>query len=217
MAPKANRQKFFNYTDIHNAKICAVTKGRSIEEVKNLLIELPEINIIAENRWPDCQEKFIEFKNLKRHFIGPLHSNKIKKVVPLVDCIQSVDSIELLDKINKACISAGRKVEFYFQVNISMDPKKGGLTPKESYKAVESYLSCGYSNVQLTGLMTIGAQSDIVSRRKYFTKMRHLFDNINSEYFSNEPLKVLSMGMTQDYQMAIECGSTMIRVGSGLF
>ncbi len=201
---KSTRQKILESIPQH-VKICAVTKGRTIEEVKSLLEDCPQISIIAENRWPDCKEKFQEF-SLEKHFIGHLQSNKLNKILPLVDVIQSVDSFELLQKISQ---KTQNPIGFTFQVNISRDPSKQGINPEDLRSIIDK--SKDLPNVKLLGLMTIGAQN---KQEKYFTEFKTLFDQINSEYFK---MPILSMGTSADYKIAIKCGATMVRIGSCLF
>lgn len=197
--------------------LCAVTKRRSIEEVEALLEDLPEINSIGENRWPDCVEVFTNFTKIEKHFIGPLQKNKVRKVVELVDVIQSVDSIKLLEKINSAAREYGKKIKFCFQVNISQDPAKSGVQTEKLEKLIEQYQEASLKNVILIGLMTIGAEVSLEERRTYFDAMKKLFDECNMRYFQDKPLQVLSMGMSDDFEEAIAAGSTMVRLGRCLF
>lgn len=222
---RQTRRKIFD--QCKNVEICAVTKDRSIQEIASLLSDLPGLTIIGENRWPACTEAFQEFKKhpttgakLSHHFIGPLQSNKIKKVLPLVDCIQSVDSAKLLDAISKFAVELDKKIDFLIQVNISHDSEKSGIEPENLRALVEHYLSKQGGSRQethLCGLMTIGAQAEPKERQKYFAALRKFFDQINSEYFKSSPLKTLSMGMSEDFELAIKEGSTMVRLGSCLF
>ncbi|MBI4234952.1 YggS family pyridoxal phosphate-dependent enzyme [Candidatus Peregrinibacteria bacterium] len=217
------RQAIFQQCE--NIKICAVTKGRSIEEISSLLEDLPDLRIIGENRWPDCVNTFEAFKKhpetghkLSHHFIGPLQSNKIRKVLPDVDCIQSIDILELLQKVSQISVEIAKPIDFLIQINISHDPKKTGIAPENLRQFIEHYLAnFNITQVHLRGLMTIGAQTDQKERQKYFAELRKLFDQINSKYFKNEPLKTLSMGMSEDFKLAIKEGSTMVRLGSCLF
>ncbi len=202
---KEKRQQIWAKIPPH-VQVCAVTKGRTIKEIESLLNDLPQIKIIGENRWPDCEEKFRHFSNLQRHFIGPLQSNKINKVLPITDVIQSVDSLDLLQKISAR---AAKTIEFTFQVNISNDPNKQGIAPENLRPLIEQSLNL--PNTKLIGLMTIGEQNN---QEKYFTDLKKLFDQINAEY---HPMPVLSMGMSDDFETAIKCGATMVRLGSCLF
>lgn len=221
-----HRQKI--YKQCKNVEICAVTKGRSIEEITSLLSDLPDLKIIGENRWPACEQAFQTFNEnpvagakLSHHFIGPLQSNKIKKILPLVDCIQSVNSAKLLDSISKSALELDKNIDFLIQVNISHDSEKSGIEPENLRALIEHYLKehqgGSRQETHLRGLMTIGAQTAPKERQKYFAALRKLFDQINSEYFKSEPLKTLSMGMSDDFELAIKEGSTMVRLGSCLF
>ena len=200
-----------------NVEICAVTKGKTIDEVALLLEKYPKIKAIAENRWPDCVEKFAYFKDYQKHFIGHLQGNKVRKVVPLVDVVQSVDSFALLEKINEVALSFDKKIEVMLQVNIANDDAKAGLAPLEVAKIVEQYLQAGFKNMRLVGLMTIGAQVEMQQRAIYFAEFKNLFDQINKQYFAKAPLPYLSMGMSEDYEVAIAAGATMVRLGRVLF
>jgi len=216
-----------NKTISPEIKICLVTKERSVEEVKQVLNSQRQIRIIAENRYPDFLPVFQHFEGqYERHFIGRLQSNKIAKIVPWVEVIQSVDSMEKLQLIDAAAKKAGKVVGFCFQVNIAEDGNKQGLAAEDLPEVVQKYLQSKnkavrggtvLNNVKLLGLMTIGSQSDMEERRKYFMKMKSLFDEINEKFFKEEPLKVLSMGMSEDYELAIECGATMVRLGRIMF
>lgn len=197
--------------------ICVVTKGHTTEETQQLLHNLPEIKIIGENRWPDCEEKFLRFKNLQRHFIGPLQSNKVRKVVPLIDQVQSVDSFALLEKLDRTAGEFNKMLQFCIQVNISKDAAKNGISPEALPPLIENYLAKNFKNLQLKGLMTIGENSDPETKRKYFRDFKKLFDKINRAYFKEKSLPTLSMGMSEDFEMAIEEGATMIRIGSILW
>lgn len=215
MNQKIDRQIIWN--EVQPATLCAVTKNHSIKEVEALLSDLPNLKCIAENRWPDCEEKFLKFQTLERHFIGPIQSNKVRKIIPLVDVIQSVDSLKLLQKINKTASKFQKIVKFCFQVNISEDPKKHGIKSENLPELIKSYQKANLQNVELIGLMTIGRQTNFQERRRYFKKFKSLFDRINKVFFPHKPLQLLSMGMSQDYKIAIEEGATMVRLGSILF
>lgn len=204
---------------VDKVEICAVTKNRSITEVEVLLKEFPQIRIIGENRWPDCEEKFKYFKAKGKqcHFIGRLQKNKVRKVLPLVDMIQSVDSQELLMKLEEVANDLNKPVQFLLQVNVSADVAKAGIALDEVDAFIEWYLAEGFKWMKLAGLMTIGAQTDLADRAAYFEKLHTKFVAINDKYFTDLPLSFLSMGMSEDYQQAINAGSTMVRLGGALF
>ena len=203
---KESRNKIWQ--QLASTQLCAVTKGHSLEEVQKLCADLPDLKIIGENRWPDCEEKFRTLNKLQRHFIGPLQSNKIRKVLPLIDVIQSVDSLELLKKISTVATELHKTIDFCFQINVSADPLKQGIDPADLQALIEQAKQ--FKNCQLIGLMTIGEQSAPEQRRQYYRKLKQIFDRYPC-------LTTLSMGMSDDYQIAIEEGATMVRIGSALF
>ncbi len=189
--------------------ILAVSKYSTIEEVENLLKKYPQIKDIGENRYPELKEKFSHFKNLKKHFIGPIQSNKIKKIVHYSDVIQSVCSIKHLKKIDQQAKEQKKSIEFMFQVNISNDENKSGIKADELMHTIEECNKLKLKNVKLIGLMTIGKKASPEERLEYYKELKELFDQTG--------LEELSMGMSDDYKEAIEAGSTMLRLGRILF
>lgn len=226
------RKKIFQDLLEKDVEICAVTKYVGLEELKNLIKDLPELKNFGENRWPDCEEKFryLEgcLENAKRHFIGPLQTNKVRKILPQIEVIQSVDSEKLMNKIQEEAEklkdspkNSSKIFEIFFQVNISQDPKKQGLTPAQTLDLIKIYqekkAANQFPNLKLNGLMTIGAQTDVQTCRQYFRKFKEFFDQINQDFFPQIPLQYLSMGMSADYKIAVEEGANMVRLGSVLF
>ena len=189
--------------------ILAVSKYSTIEEVENLLKKYPQIKDIGENRYPELKEKFSHFKNLKKHFIGPIQSNKIKKIVHYSDVIQSVCSIKHLKKIDQQAKEQKKSIEFMFQVNISNDENKSGIKADELMQTIEECNKLKLKNVKLIGLMTIGKKASPEERLESYKELKELFDQTG--------LEELSMGMSDDYKEAIEAGSTMLRLGRILF
>jgi len=205
---KKQRQQVWNEVP-EGVQLCAVTKGRTVGEVESLLQDIPQLKIIGENRWPDCEEKFLHFSQLERHFIGPLQSNKVRKVIPLIDVIQSVDSLKLLSRINSVAGELGKTIKFTFQVNISEDQAKSGISPGEISSIMSQYKDANLQYVELIGLMTIGEITN--SPEQYFHKSKTLFDQVTPG------LPILSMGMSKDYPKAVQQGATMVRIGRALF
>ncbi len=192
--------------------LVAATKGRSIDEI-NLIINAG-IKIIAENRLQEAEEKFKskELLPCEKHFIGHLQNNKVKKAVQIFDLIQSVDSVELLEKINNYAIIIGKKQVIFLQVNISRDPNKFGLSEDRTREIIKNIKT--YPNIKLSGLMTIGKNTENRDEvRTYYRKFKKTFEEMNKI----QPLEYLSMGMSADYDIAIEEGSNMIRIGRALF
>ena len=189
--------------------ILAVTKYSTTQEVEDLLKANPQIKDIGENRYPELKEKFQHFKNLKKHFIGPIQSNKIKAIVQYSDVIQSVDNLKHLQKINLHAKEQKKTIDFMFQVNISNDANKSGIKAEELMKTIQEFQELKLKNVKLIGLMTIGKKTSSQGRLAYYQELKKLFDQTG--------LKELSMGMSDDYKEAIEAGSTMLRLGRILF
>ncbi len=179
-----------------------------------MLTKNPEIRDLAENRWPNLETNFRHFTNYRRHFIGPLQTNKIKKILPFIEVIQSIDREKLLPLLEAAAL---KPLEFCFQINISRDPKKHGFLPEQLPQAIENYLAANYKNLKLIGLMTIVERTEPQKRLEDFRAMRELFDEINAKYFHDAPLPTLSMGMSEDWQQAEQAGATMLRLGTALF
>lgn len=191
-----------------DVKLIAVTKTVDIETVR-FLKELG-INEFGENRINAVEKKVKEVKAVW-HMIGHLQSNKVKKAVELFDMIQSVDSISLALKIDKECERQNKKMKILLQVNIAKESQKSGFLEEEVEGAIEKISNL--SNVRLEGFMMIAPNIESEKTQSYFEKMKELFDKYEEKY----SLNILSMGMSNDYKVAIEEGSNMIRVGTKLF
>ena len=152
----------------------------------------------------EAYEKYphITSVNVKKHFIGHLQSNKARRAVEIFDVIQTIDSIKLLEKID----SFGKKIDVMFQVNTSPDSNYHGIYFEEFDDFYKNVLELQLQNVNITGLMTIASENDprICFKRLYNIKQKTKLD-------------VLSMGMSHDYEIAIEEGATMIRLGTKIF
>lgn len=178
----------------------------------------------GENRVQELarKEKEITGRIIHWHLIGHLQTNKVKFVVPFVFMIHSLDSLKLAQKIQSEAARAGKTVKCLVQVNTSGEDQKTGCDPKHTLKLVREISA--FDNIKLRGLMTVGKimtdekdpdQREIV--RSNFRALKDLFDEIRSVEIPNVEMKYLSMGMTSDYDLAIEEGSNMLRVGSAIF
>jgi PLP dependent protein len=192
--------------------LVAVTKTRSIDEIKEAINA--GIKIIGENKIQEAENKFRELKDYFRknddefHFIGHLQSNKVKKAVEMFDVIQTVDSLKIAEEINKVAEEKNKIQRIFIEVNIGTELQKSGVIPEGVINLVKKIISL--KNIKLEGLMCIPPYSDTPEdSRKYFKEIKNIFDESN--------LKYLSMGMTNDYNIAIEEGSNMIRIGRGIF
>ena len=194
--------------------IIAATKYASAGQVK--LIYNLGLRNFGENRADELEEKYdaVE-KDSIWHFIGHLQSRKVKNVVPLVEFIHSIDRISTLSKVDYEAEKLNKIQKLLIEINISGEQSKYGINPDDLYNFLKETLN--FKNIKVVGLMTMAPLTDdFVFIREIFKKLRILRDKSN-EYFNNMNLTELSMGMSNDYQIAIEEGATMIRIGSIIF
>ncbi|MDD2439571.1 MAG: YggS family pyridoxal phosphate-dependent enzyme [Methanosarcinaceae archaeon] len=171
--------------------------------------------ILGENRVQEFEAKCAQLLPCESHFIGHLQTNKIKKAVQLFDVIQSVDSLKLIRKIDQRARVLGKVQKVYLQVNIGNEPQKSGFRVEEIKKAITEIPSL--KNVCVEGLMCIPPLLSPEQTRPYFRKMKYLFEEMKQENQDNINFCELSMGMSNDYRIAIEEGATMVRIGSAIF
>ena len=198
----------------HQVEIVGVTKTRPflfIEESYSA-----GLRHVGENRIQEAENKFGSFNNmpgLKKRFIGHLQSNKSKKCVELFDAVDSIDSVKTLKKVKKHSLELKKAMSVLIEINTSKEPQKHGFYPDQKKEILECF-NCGGGSVD--GLMTVGPNtSDEKSIRNAFKTLRKTKEWIETE--TNTKIKHLSMGMSGDYELAVEEGSTMIRVGSFLY
>ena len=148
--------------------------------------------------------------------IGHLQTNKVKYIAPFVALIHSVDSARLVAEINRQAERCGRVIDVLFEVHLAEDESKSGWDEGELRKFIASGALADYHNIRVRGLMTIGTLTDDIELNKSeFRALRALFEELRGEF--GEAFDTVSMGMTSDYREAIECGSTMVRIGSKIF
>ncbi len=193
--------------------IIAVTKGHPAGIVQAAVAA--GLRNIGENRVQEAQEKIVALGQIARwHMIGHLQTNKAKKAVELFDVIQSIDSLRLAQEINKRADELERVIEGYIEVNSSGELQKSGASPADTVDLIKAVH--GMKNIKLTGLMTVGPLSDNPDTiRRAFVLCRGLFKK-GREIVGDE-FDTLSMGMSDDFELAIAEGSTMIRVGTAIF
>ena len=157
--------------------------------------------------------------DIQWHFIGHLQSNKIKLILPTVSLIHGVDSSNLLKEINSRALKAGRVVSCLLQVHIAREETKFGFSIEEIHQMLSGIEFGSLENVQINGLMGMATLTDDKEQiRAEFRTLKQLYDELKREYFqNNENFCELSMGMSDDYQIAIDEGSTMVRIGSSIF
>lgn len=199
--------------DSKDVKLLLATKTVSAE---NILVALKSgENLIAENKIQELKEKFETLSTIphETHFIGHLQTNKINEVIKYAQCIQSIDRIELAEKLQKRLEFENKTLNIFLQVNTSYEESKYGIAPE---KAIDFALQVQFFNrLNIKGLMTIGLFSaETENVRKCFRLLKNLQHQMLD---SDVPVHQLSMGMSGDLETAIEEGSTIIRVGTAIF
>ena len=158
-------------------------------------------------------------KDIEWHFIGHLQTNKVKYMAPFVSLIHAVDSVKLLKEIDKQAQKCGRVIDVLMQIHVAKEETKFGFTPDEVADVLEAGEWKTLSNVRVVGLMAMATNTDDEAQiAEEFDTVRQLFARLKDRFFAESPdFKVLSMGMSGDYMIAQEHGSTMVRVGSMIF
>ena len=199
----------------HQAKLIAVSKTHPAEKIMEAYDAGQRI--FGENKVQELNGKYeILPKDIQWHMIGHLQTNKVKFIAPFVSLIHSVDSEKLLAEINKQAEKAGRIIPCLLQVHIAEEETKFGFDDNEVFSFVNDKLHA-YKHVDVQGLMGMATFTDNQDQvRKEFRHLKSLFEKIKS-VSGTAALKELSMGMSADYKIALEEGSTMVRIGSALF
>jgi len=207
---KDNVQKILNELP-ECVDLVAAAKSRSIEEILESIDG--GIKIIGENYVQEAEEKFDVIRNrVKWHFIGNLQKNKVKKAVKIFDMIETVDSAELARAIDKACVEAGKIMPILIEVNSAREKNKSGVLPEDAEKFIGQITTL--LNINILGLMTMGPVLDEPEAyRPYFRETKNLFDGIKTKL----DIKYLSMGMSDSYNIAIQEGANIIRIGAKIF
>ena len=158
-------------------------------------------------------------KDIEWHFTGHVQTNKIKYMAPFVSLIHAVDSFRLLREIDKHAAKHNRVIDCLLQIHIAQEETKYGLTMEECRQLLATEPWRELQHIRITGLMAMGSNTDDMHQvRSEFRQMRHLFEELKATYFADEPsFAQLSEGMTDDYPIAIEEGSTIVRIGSMIF
>ena len=158
-------------------------------------------------------------QDIQWHFIGHLQTNKIKYIIPYVTLIHSIDTANLLEAVNKEAKKHDRVVDCLLQFHIALEETKFGLDLDEARQLLDSEAFKQMENVRICGVMGMGTFTDNMDEvRKEFKHLKSIFETLKKDYFANQPqFKEISMGMSEDYPIAIEEGATLIRVGSKIF
>lgn len=194
--------------------LIAVTKTHSPDMINEAIDA--GITDIGENKVQEIMEKFDLVKPVRWHLIGHLQTNKVKYIIDKVCLIHSVDSVKLLDEIERQASKTDKVQEVLIQVNITGEETKFGIKPEELDGMLE--YADKLAHVRVMGLMTILSKLDSeISNRLHFNNIFNKFVDISQKKYDNVNMKYLSMGMSGDFELAVSCGSNMVRVGSAIF
>ena len=202
--------------DPKQIQLCAATKMNGADAVRQAIAA--GVDCCGENRVQELVQKQSEnaYEGAPVHFIGHLQTNKVKQVVGKVDLIQSVDRMKLLDAIQAEAQKQGIVQDILLEINIGEEASKSGFSIEEIPSVLEKM--AGYDSVRVLGLMAIPPISkNSGDNCKFFSKIYSLAVDITRKKYDNVFVKILSMGMSDDFADAIACGSTMIRVGTAIF
>jgi pyridoxal phosphate enzyme (YggS family) len=196
-------------------QLVAAAKTRRPEEI----LEAVEagIKIIGENYVQEAERAYeVVGSKVKWHFIGHLQKNKVKKAVKIFDMIETVDSIELAQEIDKRCAQINKIMPVLIEVNIGREEQKSGVLPENTEQLAKEISAL--PNIRVMGLMTMGPLSgNPEDSRPYFVEMKKLFEEMKKLSLPNVEMKYLSMGMTNSYQIAPEEGANIVRIGTKIF
>ena len=197
-------------------KLVAATKMNDAGRVRQAIAA--GVDICGENRVQELQEKYAlgAYEGCPLHFIGHLQKNKVKYIVGKVGLIHSVDSVALASEINKRAAALGIVQDILLEVNIGAEPAKSGFAPGELSCALDAM--AGFGSIRVLGLMAIPPNKEkSEENRVYFRRMKQLFIDIGQKKYDNVLMQLLSMGMSADYEVAVEEGANLVRVGTGIF
>ena len=201
-----------------HVKIVAVSKTKPIED----LMEAYHAGqrIFGENKVQELTAKHPEMPDdVQWHMIGHLQGNKVKYIAPFIHLVESIDSLKLLKEINKQALKHGRVIDCLLQFHVASEDSKFGLDMDEAEQLIKDQEFPTLKNIRIIGVMGMGTfTDDEVILRKEFSTLKKYFDLLKSKYFiDRDHFCEISMGMTGDYKIAIEEGSTMVRVGTAIF
>ncbi len=199
-------------------KLIAVSKTKPVEDIQVLYQEGQRV--FGENRAQELKSKYeVLPKDIEWHFIGHLQTNKIKYIAPFVSLIHSVDSFNLLQEINTSAKKVNRIIPCLLQFYIAQEETKFGFDRQECIEMLESEMFKSLRNIEIVGVMGMATFTDEQAQiRNEFKSLHDHFNFLKTNYFKdNFKFKEISMGMTDDYHIAIQEGSTMIRIGSAIF
>lgn len=201
-----------------NVTLIAVSKTKPVSDLQEAYDAGQRI--FGENKALEMRDKHqVLPADIQWHFIGHLQTNKIKYIAPFVTLIHAIDSLSLLEAVNKEAAKNNRIIDCLLQFHIAQEETKFGLDMEEAKALLESENFKNLKNINICGVMGMATFTDNVAQvRNEFKNLKNIFDALKENYFKgNESFKEISMGMSDDYPIAIEEGATMVRVGSKIF
>lgn len=214
---QAAYQELTSFCNTHNTTLVAVSKTKPVEDIK-ALYEMGQRDF-GENYVQELVDKQPQLPaDIRWHFIGHLQSNKVKYIAPFVHLIHGVDSFKLLKEIDKQAAKNNRVIEVLLQMHIAQEETKFGLDDREVDEILNGEELSALKNVRIVGIMSMASFVDDEQQiRREFLVAKKTFDHYAHHQVANVFMQYLSLGMSADYTIAVECGSNMIRVGSKLF
>jgi len=196
-------------------ELVAASKSQPVDRVLEAIDA--GVRTIGENYVQEAEAHFAAIGGrVAWHFIGHLQKNKARKAAPIFDMIETLDSAELAAELDKRCGLLGRTIAALIEINSGREPQKFGVFPERAEALVRE--TAGLANVRILGLMTMGPfEGDPENARPYFRETKRTFDALRALDIPGVAMKVLSMGMTNSYRVAIEEGATMVRIGTKIF
>ncbi|WP_425061065.1 Pyridoxal phosphate homeostasis protein [Sporomusa carbonis] len=219
MSIAQNIAEIKSHIDINKVKLVAVTKNHDVSAMLEAIAA--GITAVGENRVQEMLSKHPEItahagRTVEWHLIGHLQTNKVRQAIPVADLIHSVDSERLALEIDKVAGKLNKRQDILIQVNVADEASKFGVRPEQALPLAR--LISQLENVRLCGLMTIAPFSENAEAvRPVFKELYQLFGELTAMNLANTEIKWLSMGMTNDYRIAIEEGSNLVRIGTGIF
>ncbi len=206
------------YTSAHSVTLVAVSKTKPAEDI--LKLYQSGQRIFGENKVQEMVSKYeVLPKDIQWHQIGHLQKNKVKYIAPFVAMIHAVDSFELLEVINKEAVKNSRTIDLLMQFHIATEETKFGLNKDEAVHLLTLLEKEPLPNVRICGVMGMASFTEDTNLiRSEFRSLNEIFTSLKNQFFVENPFfKEISMGMSGDYKIAIEEGSTMVRIGSAIF
>jgi pyridoxal phosphate enzyme (YggS family) len=210
--------QLFQTLAAHQVALIAVSKTQPVEKLLRLYAQGQRV--FAENRVQELLEKQAAMPpDVAWHLIGHLQTNKVKMIAPFVQLIHSVDSLKLLQEIDRQAFKCGRVIDCLLQFHVAQEETKFGLDTAEAVALLESDAYTQMQHIRLCGIMGMASFTENKEQvRREMRTLRHIFEELKHTYFPDAPhFKEISMGMSGDWEIAVEEGSTMVRIGSLLF